>query len=321
MEIDMEKRNLGNSNFKITNVGFGAWAIGGTGYDFAWGEQDDKESIKAIQKALDMGVNWIDTAPVYGIGHSEEIVAKALSEYSGHKPYVFTKCSMRWDENGHVSKVHDPESIREEVENSLRRLNVDVLDLWQMHWPPEDDNDKIKPAWEMMAKMKEEGKVKHIGVSNFNVEQMKIAQSIAPITSLQPKYNLLSRGIEDEILPYAKEQNIGVIVYSPMGSGLLTGKYDREKIDQLPEDDWRNGSPDFTEPKLSKNLELVEVMKKIAADHDRSPGEVAIAWVLKHPAVTAAIVGSRSADQAEGVMTAGDLKLSDEEIKQLESVL
>ena len=228
---------------------------------------------------------------------------------------------MRWDDNGHVTKVHDPESIKEEVENSLRRLNVDVIDLWQMHWPPVDDNDKIKPAWEMMAKMKEEGKVKHIGVSNFNVEQMKIAQSIAPITSLQPKYNLISRGIEDEILPYVKEQNIGVIVYSPMGSGLLTGKYNREKIEQLPDDDWRNGSPDFSEPKLSKNLELVEVMKKIAADHDRSPGEVAIAWVLKHPAVTAAIVGSRSAEQAEGVMTASDLKLSDEEIKQLESVL
>jgi len=317
----MDKRKLGNSNFEITTVGFGAWAIGGSGWDFAWGEQDDKKSIEAIHKALDMGVNWIDTAPVYGIGHSEEVVAKALAEYSGDRPYVFTKCSMLWDENGHISLVHDPESIKEEIENSLRRLNVDVLDLWQMHWPPENDNEKIKPAWEMMAEMQEDGKVKHIGVSNFDVEQMKIAQSIAPITSLQPNYSLLSRGIEDEILPYAKEQNIGVIVYSPMGSGFLTGKYDREKIKQLPEDDWRKGSPDFSEPKLSKNLELVELMKKIAADHERTTGEVAIAWTLKHPAVTAAIVGSRSADQAEGVMTAGDFKLSDEEIKQLESAL
>lgn len=317
----MKTRKLGNSEFMITTVGFGAWAIGGSGWDFSWGEQDDKKSIEAIHKALDMGVNWIDTAAVYGVGHSEEVVAKALDEYSGEKPYVFTKCSMRWDENGHVTKVHEPESFREECENSLRRLKVDAIDLWQMHWPPEDDNNKIKATWEMMAKLKEEGKVKHIGVSNFNVEQMKIAQSIAPITSLQPKYSLLSRGIEDEILPYAKEQNIGVIVYSPMGSGLLTGKYNREKIEQLPEDDWRNGSPNFSEPQLSKNLELVEVMKKIAAAHDRTPGEVAIAWTLKHPAVTGAIVGSRSARQAEGVMNAGDLKLSDDEIKQLESVL
>ncbi len=317
----MEKRILGNSDFEITTVGFGAWAIGGAGWDYSWGEQDDKKSIKAIHKALDMGVNWIDTAAVYGVGHSEEIVAKAVAEYSGEKPYVFTKCSMRWDENGHVTKVHEPDSFREECENSLRRLNVDTIDLWQMHWPPEDDNDKIKAIWEVMAKLKEEGKVKHIGVSNFNVEQMKIAQEIAPITSLQPKYSLLSRRIEEEILPYAKEQNIGVIVYSPMGSGLLTGKYNKQKIEQLPKDDWRNGSPDFKEPKLSKNLELVEVMKKIAAEHDKTPGEVAIAWTLAHPAVTGAIVGSRSAEQAEGVMTAGDLKLNDDEIKQLESVL
>jgi aryl-alcohol dehydrogenase-like predicted oxidoreductase len=190
-----------------------------------------------------------------------------------------------------------------------------------MHWPPEDDDDKIKGAWEMMAKLKEEGKVKYIGVSNFNVEQMKIAESIAPITSLQPKYSLIDRGIEAEILPYAKKQNIGVIVYSPMGSGLLTGKYDREKIEQLPNDDWRKGSYHFSEPQLSKNLELVEVLKKIAADHNRTPGEVAIAWTLKHPAVTAAIVGARSAEQSEGVMNASSLKLSDEEVKELQSVL
>lgn len=317
----MEKRKLGNSALELTRVGFGAWAIGGSGWDFGWGAQDDKKSIEAIHKALDMGVNWIDTAAVYGTGHSEEIVAKALSEYSGDKPYVFTKCVMRWDENGHVRKVHEPDSIREECEDSLRRLKVDAIDLYQMHWPPEDDDDKIKGAWEMMAKLKEEGKVKYIGVSNFNVEQMKIAESIAPITSLQPKYSLIDRGIEAEILPYAKKQNIGVIVYSPMGSGLLTGKYDREKIEQLPNDDWRKGSYHFSEPQLSKNLELVEVLKKIAADHNRTPGEVAIAWTLKHPAVTAAIVGARSAEQSEGVMNASSLKLSDEEVKELQSVL
>lgn len=317
----MDKKKLGNSNIEITPVGFGAWAIGGSGWDFGWGDQDDKKSIEAIHKALDMGVNWIDTAAVYGTGHSEEIVAKALSEYSGEKPYVFTKCVMRWDENGHVTKVHDPDSIREELEDSLRRLNVDAIDLYQMHWPPEDDDDKIKAAWEMMAKLKEEGKVKNIGVSNFNVEQMKIAESIAPITSLQPIYNLTNRGIEDEILPYAKQQDIGVIVYSPMMSGLLTGKYNKERIEALPDDDWRHMHPAFKEPELSKNLELVEVMKKIAADHNRSTGEIAIAWTLKHPAVTGAIVGSRSAEQSEGVMNSGDINLSDEEIKQLESVL
>ncbi len=317
----MDKRKLGNSELMITEVGFGAWAIGGSGWQFAWGPQDDKKSIEAIHKALDMGVNWIDSAAVYGTGHSEEIVAKAVKEYSGDKPYIFTKCSLRWDDNGNVKKVHDPESIRYECENSLRRLEVDVIDLWQMHWPPEDDNDKIKGAWEMMAKMKEEGKVKNIGVSNFNVEQMKIAQEIAPITSLQPIYNLVDRGIEDEILPFAKDQNIGVIVYSPMMSGLLTGKYDKEKIDNLPDDDWRHDHPEFQEPKLSKNLELVEEMKKIAEKHDRFTGEVAIAWALKNPAVTGAIVGARSADQSKGVMNASELELSKEEIDKLESIL
>lgn len=317
----MEKRKLGNSNFELTRIGFGAWAIGGSGWDFSWGAQDDKKSIEAIHQALDMGVNWIDTAAVYGTGHSEEIVAKAVKEYGGNKPYIFTKCSMVWDDNGHVRKDHSPDSIRKECEDSLRRLQTDSIDLYQIHWPPEDDNEKIKPAWEMMAKLKEEGKVKYIGVSNFNVEQMKIAESIAPITSLQPKYNLIDRGIETEILPYAQKQNIGVIAYSPMGSGLLTGKYDREKINRLPDDDWRKGSYHFSEPQLSKNLELVEVLKKIAADHNRTPGEVAIAWVLRHPAVTAAIVGARSAEQSKGVMNASSLKLSDEEVKRLESVL
>jgi len=317
----MEKRKLGNSDLEITRVGFGAWAIGGSGWDFAWGDQDDNESIEAIYKTLDMGINWIDTAAVYGIGHSEEVVAKALKEYGGNKPYVFTKCVMVWDRNGHVRKVHDPESIRQECEDSLRRLQTDTIDLYQIHWPPDDDNEKIKPAWEMLAKLKEDGKVRYIGVSNFNVEQMKIAESIAPITSLQPKYSLISRDIEKEILPYTHKQNIGVIVYSPMGSGILTGKYNREKIEKLPEDDWRKGARDFNEPQLTKNLELVEVMKKIASEHKRHVGEVAIAWTLKHEAVTAAIVGARNAKQAEEVMIAHDFVLSEEEIKRLESVL
>ncbi len=317
----MEKRKLGNSDLEITRVGFGAWAIGGSGWDFAWGDQDDKESIEAIHKALDMGINWIDTAAVYGIGHSEEVVAKALKEYGGNKPYVFTKCVMVWDRNGHVRKVHDPESIRQECEDSLRRLQTDTIDLYQIHWPPDDDNEKIKPAWEMLAKLKEEGKVRYIGVSNFNVEQMKIAESIAQITSLQPKYSLISRDIEKEILPYTHKQNIGVIVYSPMGSGILTGKYNRENIEKLPDDDWRKNSRDFNEPNLTKNLKLVEAMKQIASEHNRRIGEVAIAWTLKHEAVTAAIVGARNAKQAEEVMTTHDFVLSETEIRRLESVL
>lgn len=317
----MEKRKLGNSDLEITRVGFGAWAIGGSGWDFAWGDQDDKESIEAIHKALDMGINWIDTAAVYGIGHSEEVVAKALKEYGGNKPYVFTKCVMVWDRNGHVRKVHDPESIRQECEDSLRRLQTNTIDLYQIHWPPDDDNEKIKPAWEMLAKLKEEGKVRYIGVSNFNVEQMKIAESIAQITSLQPKYSLISRDIEKEILPYTHKQNIGVIVYSPMGSGILTGKYNRENIEKLPDDDWRKNSRDFNEPNLTKNLKLVEAMKQIASEHNRRIGEVAIAWTLKHEAVTAAIVGARNAKQAEEVMTAHDFVLSETEIRRLESVL
>ncbi|HET55280.1 MAG TPA: aldo/keto reductase [Ignavibacteria bacterium] len=316
----MGKRKLGNSDLEITRVGFGAWAIGGAGWDFGWGEQDDNESIEAIHKTLDMGINWIDTAAVYGIGHSEEVVAKAIKEYGGNKPYVFTKCVLVWDQNGHVRKTHDPESIRKECEDSLRRLQIDTIDLYQIHWPPDDD-EKIKPAWEMLAKLKEEGKVRYIGVSNFNVEQMKIAETIAPITSLQPKYSLISRNIENEILPYVKKQNIGVIVYSPMGSGILTGKYNREKIEKLPEDDWRKGARDFTEPNLSKNLKLVEVMKQIASAHNRHVGEVAIAWTLKHEAVTAAIVGARNARQAEEVMSAHNLVLSEDEIGKLESIL
>lgn len=315
----MTKRKLGNSDLEITPVGFGAWAIGGAGWQFTWGAQDDRDSINAIHKALDMGVNWIDTAAVYGVGHSEEVVAKALKEYSGEKPYVFTKNSLRWDENGNTTKVHDPVSIREECEDSLRRLNVDVIDLWQMHWPPEDDNDKIKGAWETMTKLKEEGKVRYIGVSNFNVEQLKIAQEIAPVTSLQPIYNLLNRHVEKEILPYAKEQNIGVIVYSPMGSGLLTGKYDKQKAANLSKDDWRNNNPEFQEPKLSQNLKLVDRMEEIAEKHNRFTGEVAIAWTLRNPAVTGAIVGARNEEQAAQTMNAWELELSDEEAKELES--
>ena len=314
----MQMRKLGNSDLLITPVGYGAWAIGGSGWQFAWGSQDDNQSTAAIHRALELGVNWIDTAAVYGLGHSEEVVARALKEWRGSRPYVFTKCGLRWDARGEVHKVLSAASIRSEIENSLRRLSLDVVDLYQIHWPPEPDSPELEEGWSTLAELKREGKVRWIGVSNFDVPQLRRAQEIAPVTSLQPRYSLVHREIEDEILPFCLQQNIGVIVYSPMASGLLTGAMSRERAGRLPQDDWRKGHPDFTEPNLSRNLELVECLRKMAKHHNRSVGEVAIAWTLHHPAVTGAIVGARNAGQAEGVMRAGDLRLTDGEINEIE---
>jgi aryl-alcohol dehydrogenase-like predicted oxidoreductase len=314
----METRKLGNSDLEITSVGFGAWAIGGSGWDFAWGHQDDTDSIAAIHRALDLGVNWIDTAAVYGIGHSEEMVAHALKDWRGPRPYVFTKCVLRWDDQGHITQNHTAASIRRECEDSLRRLQIEVIDLYQMHWPPSDNGPGLEEAWQTMAALQKEGKVRWIGVSNFNVEQIKRAEKIAPVTSMQPPYSLIRRSVEKEILPYCKQQGIGVISYAPMSSGLLTGSMTRERAAALPPDDFRSKNPEFREPRLSKNIEPVERLHKVGARHGRSPGEVAIAWVLSNPAVTGAIVGARGAKQAEGVMRAGDLKLSPEEITEIE---
>src|SRR5712671_1807181 len=307
----METRILGNSDLNITRVGYGAWAVGGSGWQFAWGSQDDNDSIAAIHRSLELGVNWIDTAAVYGLGHSEEIVGRALKSWSGPRPYVFTKCGLRWDAKGQVQKVLSAASIRGEVEDSLRRLSVDVIDLYQIHWPPDPDSPALEEAWSTMADLKREGKVRWIGVSNFNVAQLKRAQKIAPVTSLQPPYSLVHREIEDTILPYCLREEIGVIVYSPMASGLLTGAMTRERAENLPKDDWRKGHPDFMEPNLSRNLALVVCLRAIAKRHNRSAGEVAIAWTLHDPGVTGAIVGARNARQAEQVMRAGDLRLSE----------
>ena len=315
----MQTRTLGNSDLQITRVGYGAWAVGGSGWQFAWGSQDDNDSIAAIHRALELGVNWIDTAAVYGLGHSEEVVARALKSWSGARPYVFTKCALRWDAKGQVQKVLKADSIRREVEDSLRRLSLDVIDLYQIHWPPDPDSPELEEGWPTLADLKREGKVRWIGVSNFNVQQLRRAQSIAPVTSLQPPYSLVHREIEDEILPYCQREGIGVIVYSPMASGLLTGAMTRERAAKLPKDDWRKGHADFTEPNLSRNLALVERLREIAKRHDRSIGEVAIAWTLHHPAVTGAIVGARTAKQAEGVMRAGDLILSDKDVNEIEN--
>jgi len=312
-------RKLGNSDLHITRVGYGAWAIGGSGWQFAWGSQDDNESIAAIHRALELGVNWIDTAAVYGLGHSEEVVGRALKSWRGSRPYVFTKCGLRGDANGEVQKVLKADSIRGEVEDSLRRLSIDVIDLYQIHWPPDPDSPELEEGWSTLADLKREGKVRWMGESKFNVPQLRRAQTIAPVTSLQPRYSLVHREIEDEILPHCLSEGIGVIVYSPMASGLLTGAMTRERAARLPRDDWRRRHPDFTEPQLSRNLALVDRLQEIARRHNRSAGEVAIAWTLRNHAVAGAIVGARNAQQAEGVMRAGELRLTDEEVTEIEN--
>ena len=317
----MHTRQLGNSDLQITSVGYGAWAAGGAGWQFSWGSQDDNDSTAAIHRALELGVNWIDTAAVYGLGHSEEVVGRALKGWSGAQPYVFTKCGLRWDEKGNVRAVLNDASIRREVEDSLRRLQLSVIDLYQIHWPPNPDSELLEEAWWTLADLKRQGKVRWIGVSNFDVRQLKRARTIAPVTSLQPPYSLINRGVEEDILPFCLRENIGVIVYSPMASGLLTGSMTRERAAKLPKDDWRRTDPQFTEPKLSQNLELVDRLREIAQRHSRTPGEVAVAWTLRNPAVTGAIVGARNARQANGVMRAGDLRLSDKEVNEIEDFL
>jgi aryl-alcohol dehydrogenase-like predicted oxidoreductase len=311
-------RTLGSSSLQLTPIGFGAWAIGGGNWEFAWGPQDDNESIAAIHKALDLGVNWIDTAAVYGLGHSEEIVGRALKTTS-HKPLVFTKCSMRWNSDRSIYRSLKAASLAEELHGSLERLGVETIDLYQIHWP--NPEDEIEEAWEALTRFREQGKVRFIGVSNFNVEQMKRAQSIAPITSLQPPYSMLRRAIEAEVLPFAQANGIGVISYSPMVSGLLTGKMTAERIAAFPPDDWRRRSVEFNEPRLSRNLRLVALLREIGSGHQVSPGVVAVAWTLHHPALTAAIVGGRSAQQVEGLAPALDFRLTEDEFARVNSFL
>lgn len=314
----MHTRQLGSTDLQITPIGFGAWAIGGGGWKFGWGQQDDRESIAAIHRALDHGINWIDTAPVYGVGRSEEVVGRAIKG-RGQQPYIFTKCGLRGDKGGTVANVLKAESVRQEVEESLRRLRIDVIDLYQIHWP--DPDPDIEEAWATMAGLQAAGKVRWIGVSNFNVEQMRRAQAIAPIASLQPPYSLIRREIEADILPFCAAHRIGVIVYSPMMSGLLTGAMTRERVANLPQDDWRRGDAEFQEPRLSRNLALVELLRAIGRRHGRSPGEVAIAWTLRHPAVTGAIVGARRPEQIDGIVGSAEFRLGNDELAEIEAFL
>ena len=310
-----ETRQLGNSDLHLTPIGFGAWAIGGGDWEFAWGAQDDEESLRTIEHALESGINWIDTAAIYGLGHSEEVVGEALRN-SSHKPYIFTKCSMRWNlDDRKIYRSLKDGSVQEEIENSLKRLGVEAIDLYQIHWP--NPEDEIEEGWRAMARLQEQGLVRYIGVSNFNVEQLKRVQAIAPVTSLQPPYSLVNPKVQDEILPYCHENKIGVINYSPMASGLLTGKMSAERVVQMPQDDWRKRSPNFNEPKLSRNLKLAEVLREVGSAHDVEPGVVAIAWTLHNPAVTAAIVGARRPDQVDGILPAASFRLSEDEFTRI----
>ena len=315
----MKTKQLGHSDLFITPVGFGSWAIGGSGWQFAWGKQNDDDSIAAIHRALELGVNWIDTAAVYGVGHSEEIVSRALATWSGPKPYVFTKCGLRWDAQGQTRRDLTAASIRQECEDSLRRLKAEAIDLYQIHWPVEDINEIVE-GWSTMAELQSEGKVRWIGVSNFNVEQMELAKSIAPITSLQPPYSLVDPEVESETLPFCDHEGIGVIVYSPMASGLLTGAMTRERIARLPADDWRKQSPEFNEPKLSANLALVEQLRAVGKKYNAAPGAVAVSWTLRHPAVTGAIVGARSPEQVDIMASAAAVHLTESDLREIEDV-
>ena len=312
----MEKRRLGNSDLEITRIGVGAWAMGGGGWAFAWGPQDDRKSIAAIHAALDGGVNWIDTAAVYGLGHSEEVVAKSL-EGRTDRPYVFTKCERVWNEKGEIRGSLKADSIKRECEASLRRLKLERIDLYQIHWPqPEED---VEEGWKAMAELQKQGKVRWIGVSNFGVKQMERCRGIAPITSLQPPYSAVSPEVEQEFLPYCREHGIGAIVYSPMKSGLLSGKMTKERVVAFPQDDFRRKAAAFQEPQLSRNLELAALMKKVGERRGVTAGVVAIAWTLRHPAVTGAIVGMRSAEQAHEMLPALEFHLSPEEIAEIDS--
>jgi aryl-alcohol dehydrogenase-like predicted oxidoreductase len=313
----MNKRKLGDSDLAITSVGLGTWAIGGPGWEYAWGPQRDRDSVAAIQKALELGVNWIDTAAVYGLGHAEEIVARALADWPDRCPLIFTKCGLVWDRNGRLRRTLAADSVRMECEASLRRLRVESIDLYQVHWPPEN-GDELEEGWQALAGLQKAGKVRWIGVSNFSVPQLQRAQAIAPVTTLQPPYSLVRRDIEKAILPFCREQNIGVIAYAPMASGLLTGAMTRARVQELPSDDWRKRNPEFNEPRLTLNLAVGERLRTIAARYGRSPGEIAVAWTLRNPAVTGTIVGTRTGAQSENVLTAGNISLKDEDARMLE---
>jgi aryl-alcohol dehydrogenase-like predicted oxidoreductase len=315
-QTQLQTTQLGTTGLEITRVGFGAWAIGGGNWEFGWGPQEDDESIATIHHALGRGVNWIDTAAAYGFGRSERVVGRAL-EGLAERPYVFTKASLLEGPDRRVVHSLRRDSILREAEASLERLGVDAIDLYQIHRPiPETD---IEEGWAALAELKEQGLVRHIGVSNFDVDQLRRISSIAPVETLQPQYSLVEREVEGELLPFAEREGIGVIVYSPMGSGLLTGRMTRERVESLPDDDWRKRDPRFQEPQLTRHLALVDRLRAVADRHGSTPGAAAVAWTLRNPAVDGAIVGFRRPDQVDPILAAAGLELSAAEITQLET--
>jgi aryl-alcohol dehydrogenase-like predicted oxidoreductase len=316
-ETEMSTTELGQTGMLITPLGFGAWAIGGGNWEFGWGPQDDEQSVAAIARGLEQGINWIDTAAGYGFGHSEEIVGRAIAA-TGKRPYIFTKASLLNDGNGKVIHSLKRDSILREAGDSLKRLGVDAIDLYQIHWPdPEAD---VREGWAALAELKDQGLVRHIGVSNFSVEQLERIADIAPIETLQPPYSLITRTVERKILPFAEREGIGVIAYSPMASGLLTGKMTRERVAKLPDNDWRKSDPSFQEPELSRNLALVDRLQMVAKLHNATPGAVAVAWTLRNPAVDGAIVGFRRPDQLDGLVDAAGIELDDNDVAFIEGV-
>ena len=313
----MRMRQLGNTDLKLTTVGLGTWAMGGP-WECGWGPQDDGEAVETILRALELGINWIDTAAIYGLGHSEELVGAALKKTNA-RPVIATKCGLLWDDKGRKVNCLKTESIREECHASLERLGVEVIDLYQMHKPVPDED--IEQAWEEMVRLKEQGKVRHIGVSSFTVAQLERIGRIHPVASLQPPYSMLMRDIEDELLGYCADNNIGVVVYSPMQKGLLTGKFTPERLAGLPLDDYRRRTPDFHEPKFTATLQLVDKLRPIAERNEMTCAQLAVSWVLRRDEVTAAIVGARRPDQITETAAASDLSLAQEDIEQIEQLL
>ena len=316
----MNTRKLGSDGPELTTVGFGAWAIGGP-WRFGWGEVDDDESVVAIRHAVDHGVNWVDTAAVYGLGHSEEVVGRALEPYAvGEDVYVFTKCGRSWygRPEGVIDNDLRPESIRHECEQSLRRLGVERIDLFQIHWPDWTTGTALEESWGTMAELVDEGKARWIGVSNFDVEQLERCEAVRHVDSLQPPLSLLARGARHTVIPWAREHGTGVIVYSPMASGILTGAFDRERVAGLEEGDWRRGAPAFNEPQLSRNLDLVERLRPLADRLGVGLPALAVAWALAQPGVTAAIVGARQRRHVDGWLPAARLELGETELRELD---
>jgi aryl-alcohol dehydrogenase-like predicted oxidoreductase len=311
----LRKTELGSTGMEITRLGFGAWAVGGGGFEWSWGAQEDEDSIAAIHHALELGVNWIDTAAQYGFGHSEEVVGRAIAGLD-ERPFIFTKGGQPEGPGG--ATLHDltRDSLRREIEGSLSRLGLETVDLYQIHWPIPDE--QIEEGWAALVEFRDEALTRHIGVSNFSVEQLRRVQGIAPVETLQPPYSLIAREAAEEILPFAEREGIGVIVYSPMGSGLLSGSMTRERIDALPDDDWRMRSPEFRDPLLAENLALVERLRIVAERHETTSGAIAVAWTLRNPAVDAAIVGFRRPDQVDPILVAANLELDDEDVAEIE---